>query len=248
MPDHEPRILNSEPSLLLVEELEVWCDGIRILFGTTIHARQGEIVGIVGPNGAGKSTLLKTIQGLLRPVRGTIKYSEARIDGLPIHRIVERGVTYVPETLLLFPEMSVLDTLKTGASLPRARASLQASLGRVFALFPVLKEKRTLQAQTLSGGEQQMLAIARGLMTCPSLLLLDDPFRGLERPAVESLCRTLREIASKGTAILLAGQSVRTILHLSDRAYLLEEGKIIAEAGGRALLSSRLLGRSLLGV
>lgn len=238
---------NVEPPLLLVEGLEVWYDIVPVLFGVVVQARRGEIVGIVGPNGAGKSTLLKTIQGLLHPARGTIKYSGARIDGLPIHRVVERGVTYVPETLLLFPEMTVLDTLKTGASLPRARVLLQASVDRIFALFPALKEKRTLQARMLSGGEQQMLAVARGLMTCPSLLLLDDPFRGLERSAVESLCQTLKAITSKGTAILLAGQSVRTILHLSDRAYLLEEGKIIAEAAGRALLDSPLLRRSLLG-
>lgn len=243
----ELKTLNPEPPLLLVEGLEVWYDGVPVLFGVVVQARRGEIIGIVGPNGAGKSTLLKTIQGVLRPARGTIKYSGARIDGLPIYRVVDRGVTYVPETLLLFPEMTVLDTLKTGASLPRARDLLQASVDRIFALFPALKEKRTLQARMLSGGEQQMLAVARGLMTCPSLLLLDDPFRGLERSAVDSLCRTLKEISSKGTAILLAGQSVRTILHLSDRAYLLEEGKIIAESAARALLDSPLLRRSLLG-
>lgn len=238
---------NVEPPLLLVEGLEVWYDGVPVLFGVTAHARRGEIIGIVGPNGAGKSTLLKTIQGVLRPARGTIKYSGARIDGLPIYRVVERGVTYVPETLLLFPQMTVLDTLKTGAWLARGRVLLQASMERVFALFPALKEKRTLQARMLSGGEQQMLAVARGLMTCPSLLLLDDPFRGLERSAVESLRRTLKEIALEGTAIILAGQSVRTILHLSDRASLLERGNIIAEGAGRALLDSPLLRRSLLG-
>ncbi len=239
--------MNKVSGLLLVDELDVCYDGVPVLFGITLHARHEEIVGLVGPNGAGKSTLLRTIQGLVRPARGTVQYSGARIDGLPIHRVVEHGVTYIPETLLLFPQMTVLDTLKTGTSLPRARASLQASLARVFDLFPVLREKRKLQARMLSGGEQQMLAVARGLMTCPSLLLLDDPFRGLDRPAIQSLRRTLREIASEGTAILLAGQSVRTILHLSHRAYLLDEGRIIAHAGGQALLSSPLLRRTLLG-
>ncbi len=231
---------------LRVQELDVFYGEAQALYRVSLTVEHGEIVAVVGPNGSGKSTLLRTIQGLHPARRGEIRLGDERIDGLPAHEVVARGVTSVPEGRRLFLAMTVRENLEVGAFLPPARARMAERLCAVHALFPVLRGKARARAATLSGGEQQMLALGRGLMARPRLLLLDDPFMGLAPPTVAGLCRTLRTLGEQGIGILIAGQHVRRILDLAGRAYLLEQGRITAQAPGRELLRSPHLRHALL--
>jgi len=231
---------------LLIRDLEVFYGEAQVLYRVSLEVSGGEIVAVVGPNGSGKSTLLRTIQGLLHPRRGEIRLGDDRIDGLPAHEVVARGVTCIPEGRRLFLSMTVRENLEVGAYLPRARERLTESLSAVHALFPVLQGKGKVQAATLSGGEQQMLAVGRGLMAQPKVLLLDDPFMGLAPRTIAGLCDTLRALCGQGIGILIAGQHVRRILTLAGRAYLLEQGRITDHAPGSQLLHSPHLRRALL--
>ncbi|MBI4168365.1 MAG: ABC transporter ATP-binding protein [Acidobacteria bacterium] len=233
--------------VLEVRDVEAGYEDIQVLFGVSLAAHRGQVVAVVGPNGAGKSTLLKTIQGLLRPTRGEIRFRGERIDGLPAHAVVERGVTTIPENRLLFPEMTVRENLEVGGYSRRARPYASQSLQVVYRLFPALRARASAWADSLSGGEQQMLAVGRGLMARPALLLLDDPFLGLASALTGGFCRALREVAEEGMTILLAGHHVRRILEMAGRAYLLDAGRIVAEGPGPVLLRAPATRKALLG-
>ena len=202
------------------------------LWDVSLRVAQGEAVAVVGPNGAGKTTLLRAISGLIAPRAGRIAFDGAELAGRPAYEIVAHGIAHVPEGRRLFPQLTVAENLKMGAFLPSARRSFPESVERVYGLFPVLKERHRQRAGSLSGGEQQMLAIGRALMSRPKLILLDEPSMGLAPVMVLRLFELIRRVRQEGYTILIVEQNVRQVLKLVDRAYLLEVGRIRME--GRA--------------
>jgi branched-chain amino acid transport system ATP-binding protein len=222
--------------MLEVERLEVSYGPLRALHGVTLTIQSGEMVALVGPNGAGKSTLLKTIAGLLIPRAGTIRWEGQAITVEPPQRIVERGVALVPEGRRLFARMTVRENLELGAFTRRAQAARRAQLDRVYKLFPRLFERERQLAGSLSGGEQQMLALGRALMGLPRLLLLDEPSLGLAPRVIESIFSILDELHREGMSVLIVEQNVQAVLALARRAYILEAGRIVAEGEGQSLL------------
>jgi branched-chain amino acid transport system ATP-binding protein len=238
--------------MLKVEAVNVAYGALQVLWDVSVEVREGEVVSVIGPNGAGKSTLLKTIVGLLRPRRedggGRITFRERRIDGLAPEEIVRQGIAMVPEGARLFPEMTVLDNLKMGAVVPRARLRREQSLREVFALFPRLAERAPQPARTLSGGERQMLAIGRALMACPDLLLLDEPSLGLQPTLVSGIMDTIRRINQRGVTVFLIEQNAHFSLSMSHRAYVLEHGRIVLEGKGEELLGNPHVRVSYLGI
>ena len=202
------------------------------LWDVTMRVASGEAVAVVGPNGAGKTTLLRVISGVIPPRAGDLVFEGTALGGRPAHEIVAHGIAHVPEGRRLFPLLTVADNLKMGAFLPTARKSYRESLDRVFALFPVLAERQRQRAGSLSGGEQQMLAIGRALMSRPRLILFDEPSMGLAPVMVLRLFDLIRRVREEGYTILIVEQNVRQVLKLADRAYLLEVGRIRME--GRA--------------
>jgi branched-chain amino acid transport system ATP-binding protein len=202
------------------------------LWDVTMRVAAGEAVAVVGPNGAGKTTLLRVISGVIPPRTGDLVFEGTALGGRPAHEIVAHGIAHVPEGRRLFPLLTVADNLKMGAFLPTARKSYRESLERVFALFPVLAERQRQRAGSLSGGEQQMLAIGRALMSRPRLILFDEPSMGLAPVMVLRLFDLIRRVREEGYTILIVEQNVRQVLKLADRAYLLEVGRIRME--GRA--------------
>jgi branched-chain amino acid transport system ATP-binding protein len=234
--------------MLEVADLDAGYGALQVLRGVSLRVREGEVVGLIGPNGAGKTTLIKAIVGLLRPRAGQITFRGRRIDGLAPEAIVRQGMAVVPEGARVFPEMTVLDNLRIGALVPRARARAAASLAEVVNLFPRLAERQGQLGRTLSGGERQMLAIGRALMACPDLLLLDEPSLGLQPSLVRGIIETIGRIAARGITVLLIEQNVQFSLPISHRAYVLEEGRIALEDTGRALLDNPHVRLSYLGV
>ena len=220
---------------------------MRVLHGVTLSIAAGEIVALLGGNGAGKSTLLKSIAGLLPPRSGTILWEGENLARIGAHQIVERGLALVPEGRRLFASMTVQEHLDLGAFTPRARAARQASLARVFALFPLLHERRRQIVRALSGGQQQMVAIGRALMTNPRLLILDEPSLGIAPRLVRTILAALAEINRAGVTVLLVEQNVQAALALAHRAYVLESGRITLEGPSAALLSNEHVRRAYLG-
>lgn len=202
------------------------------LWDVSLRVAAGEAVAVVGPNGAGKTTLLRAISGLIAPRAGRVAFEDAQLAGRPAYEIVAHGIAHVPEGRRLFPQLTVAENLKMGAFLPAARAHFHASLERVYTLFPVLAERRAQRAGSLSGGEQQMLAVGRALMSRPKLILFDEPSMGLAPVMVLRLFDLIRRVREEGYTILVVEQNVRQVLKLVDRAYLLEVGRIKME--GRA--------------
>jgi branched-chain amino acid transport system ATP-binding protein len=202
------------------------------LWDVSLRVTAGEAVAVVGPNGAGKTTLMRVISGLIAPREGALTFEGATIGGRPAYEIVAHGIAHVPEGRRIFPALTVVDNLKMGAFLPAARKRFAESLARVFALFPVLAERQKQRAGSLSGGEQQMLAVGRALMSRPKLILLDEPSMGLAPVMVLRLFDLIRRVREEGYTILVVEQNVRQVLKLVDRAYLLEVGRIKME--GRA--------------
>ena len=235
-------------AMLEVDAVDAGYGPLQILHGVSLRVDAGEIVSLVGANGAGKTTVIKTIVGLVRPRRGSVALAGERIDGLAPERIVSRGLAVVPEGARVFPEMSVLDNLRMGAGVPRARAREQQTLDEVFALFPRLRERRPQLARTLSGGERQMLAIGRALMGCPDVLLLDEPSLGLQPSLVRTIIDTIQAINRRGLTVLLIEQNVHFSLPISHRAYVLEQGRIVLEDEGARLLDNPHVRLSYLGV
>jgi len=213
--------------MLVVENLNVFYGGIHALHNLSIEVEQGEIVTLIGANGAGKSTTLNAISGLVRPKSGYICFQGQNIEQMPVHNIVKLGIAQVPEGRRVFPELTVQDNLELGAYLRREKSAINHDIKRVFELFPRLQERRFQLAGTLSGGEQQMLAIGRGLMTAPQLMLLDEPSMGLAPLLVREIFRIVQEINRTGTTILLVEQNARMALSIAHRAYVLETGRVV---------------------
>jgi branched-chain amino acid transport system ATP-binding protein len=220
---------------------------IPALFDVSLSVGPGEIVALLGPNGAGKSTLLKSIAGLLPPRTGTIRWDGQDLARLHAHVIVERGIAMVPEGRRLFATMSVQENLELGAFAPRARTDATVNLERVYALFPVLRERRRVTVRALSGGQQQMVAVGRALMSSPRLLMLDEPSLGIAPRLVRSILDALAEINRAGTAIFLVEQNVQAALTLAHRGYVLESGRIASTGTGADLLRDPHVRRAYLG-
>jgi branched-chain amino acid transport system ATP-binding protein len=237
---------SGEP-LLTVDRIETYYGGIQALKGISFTVPEGSIVTLLGANGAGKSTTLKSISGLVPPLRGTIDFMGARIDALASEQIVRRGISHVPEGRELFPELTVLENLKMGAYTRTDKRDIQQSLDQVQAHFPILAERRWQLAGTLSGGEQQMLAIGRALMARPRLMLLDEPSLGLAPMLVEEIFRIIREIHDNGTTVLLVEQNANKALSIADYGYVLETGTISLAGDSRDLLRDDDVRRSYLG-
>ena len=222
--------------MLEAKRLEVAYGPLPALHGVSVTVYPGETVALVGPNGAGKSTLLKAIAGLLRPRAGVIRWDGELLGGTPPHRLVERGVALVPEGRRLFARMTVRENLELGAFTHRAQAEKQARIERVCRIFPRIQERADQLAGSLSGGEQQMLALGRALMSAPRLLLLDEPSLGLAPRVVETIFAVLRDLHREGISLFLVEQNVQAALTLAQRAYILEGGRIVGEGEGRSLL------------
>ncbi len=233
--------------LLVVDGIETFYGSIQALRGVSFEVREGSIVTLLGANGAGKSTTLKSISGLVPPARGTVAFTGHRIDGLASEKIVRLGISHVPEGRELFPELTVLENLKMGAYTRADRRAIERGLERVEAHFPILAERRSQLAGTLSGGEQQMLAIGRALMAEPRLMLLDEPSLGLAPMLVEEIFRIIREIHDNGTTVLLVEQNANKALSIADYAYVLETGKVSLAGDSRQLLQDDHVRRSYLG-
>jgi branched-chain amino acid transport system ATP-binding protein len=220
---------------------------VRALWDISLRVNSGEIVALVGPNGAGKTTLMRTIAGLHRPAAGTIQLDEAPLHTMAPHRIVERGLILVPEGRHLFGDMTVLENLLVGAYSSRARRERQQTLRRVYEIFPLLRERRQQLAATLSGGQQQMLAVGRALMGLPRLLLLDEPSLGLAPIVVRDIFDVIAAVNRAGITVLLVEQNAHLALELADRAYILEQGRVVGEGRGRELLHDKQVQRAYLG-
>ena len=233
--------------MLEVQDLDVAYGDLAALSGVSLRVPAGEIVALVGANGAGKTTLLRSITGLLRPRAGVIRWDGEDLRALRPHGIVARGIALVSEGRRLFGRMTVEENLELGAYLPRARARARANMERVYAIFPRLRERRRQLAHSLSGGEQQMAAIGRALMTSPTLLMLDEPSLGLAPQMVETILRVLEDVHRAGLTLLLVEQNVQAALTLARRAYVLESGRITAEGNARDLLNDPEVRRAYLG-
>jgi len=234
--------------MLQVDEVDVSYGNFQVLSGVSLQVKDGELVTVIGSNGAGKTTLLNTIAGLLRSKGGEIKFDGKRIDGLPPYERVEEGLVLVPEGRGNFSRLTVLENLELSAYTKRAREKRDETLEEVFKLFPILEERKHQRAGTLSGGEQQMLAIGRGLMARPGLLMLDEPSLGLAPKIVLQIFSILRRLKEEGITILLIEQNAHRALELADRAYLLETGRIAMEGGGEELLQDARLRKLYLGI
>jgi branched-chain amino acid transport system ATP-binding protein len=238
---------NGRPKILELENVHTYYGSIHALKGISIVVLDGEIVTLIGANGAGKSTTLRSINGLNRPREGKITFEGREITSTPAHEIVKRGIAQSPEGRRLFPRMSVLENLEMGAFQRSDRSGLREDMDRVFSLFPRLAERKTQKAGTMSGGEQQMLAIGRALMAHPKLLLLDEPSMGLAPIFVERIFETIVEVNKQGTSILLVEQNALMALDTADRGYVLETGSIALADEAKALRENEQVRKTYLG-
>ena len=234
--------------MLKVSEIDVYYGDLQALRGVSIDVEQGEVVSVIGSNGAGKSSLLKTISGMLRPRRGTIYLDGNVISHAPASRIVERGISHVPEGRHIFPTLTVLENLEMGAQFPRTKKVQHATMQQVFGYFPRLKERLNQKAGTLSGGEQQMLAMGRGLMSLPAIMMLDEPSLGLAPVLVSTIFEIIEKINQQGTSILLIEQNVFHSLKISSRGYVLENGQVALSGSGDELLENPHIRKTYLGL
>jgi branched-chain amino acid transport system ATP-binding protein len=234
--------------VLSVNNISVGYKGLLAVQDVSFTINEGEIVSLIGSNGAGKTTIVKSISGLLHPQKGEMVFKNAPIHKAPPYEIVKMGISMIPEGRRLFGRLSVLDNLLMGAYGIKSKAEINKSLETVFELFPILKERQGQRSQTFSGGEQQQLAIARGLMSQPSLLVLDEPSLGLSPKLVSDIFRIVKEINSRGITILLVEQNVYEALEISHRAYVLQTGRIVMEGQSQELLKSDLVRQAYLGM
>jgi branched-chain amino acid transport system ATP-binding protein len=235
-------------TVLRVEGIDVAYGDVQVLWDVSLEVREGEIVALIGGNGSGKTTTLMTISGLLRTGKGGVFYRDQPIHTRPAHEMVSLGIAHVPEARRLFPDMTVRENLLLGALTPEAKKNRPQTLEKMFALFPRLKERQKQPAGTLSGGEQQMAAIARGLMSSPRLLMLDEPSLGLSPLLVGEIFRVIQEVHRGGTTVLLVEQNVFKSLGIADRAYVLENGRIVLTGTGRELLADDHVKKAYLGL
>ena len=234
--------------MLEVKSVSAGYGMIQILWDVSFRIKEREIVSIIGPNGAGKTTLVKTIMGLLPTKTGSIEFKGEKIENLPPYEIVKKKISLIPEGRDIFPRMTVEENILLGAYTLNDRQKVKDSQERINQIFPVLRKKEKVLAQTLSGGEQQMLVIGRSLMSSPELLILDEPSLGLAPIIVAKVLDTLRQINEEGVAVLLVEQNIRDSLNIADRGYVLEEGKIIIEGKGRELLANDHIKEVYLGI
>jgi branched-chain amino acid transport system ATP-binding protein len=234
--------------LLNLDTISTYYGDVQALRKVSLHVKEGQIVSIVGSNGAGKSTTLNTISGVVRCSSGTIEFLGKRIENLPPHQIVEMGLVQSPEARLLFPYMTVLENLELGSFASRARRETKESLESVFELFPILRDRKNQLAGTLSGGEQQMLAIARGLMAKPQLLMLDEPSLGLAPLLVKQVFETVKRINAQGITVLLVEQNVFHSLSVADEAFVLENGSVVLGGPGKEVLDNPQVREAYLGI
>jgi len=234
--------------MLKLNEVNTYYGSLHVLKDVTLEVGDGELVTVVGANGAGKTTLLRTISGFVPPVQGDIEYDGKRLNRVEPEKIVRDGICQIPEGRQLFNIMTVKENLKMGAYLRKDKENIARDLERMYELFPILKGRTRQQAGTLSGGEQQMLAIARGLMSNPKLLLLDEPSWGLSPVRVEEVAEIITEIHSRGVAILLIEQNANMALRLADRGYVMELGKLVLEGTGNELLHNDGVRKAYLGM
>ncbi len=234
-------------TMLAVEDLRVAYGQIEAVKGVSFSVDAGQVVTLIGGNGAGKTTTLRTLSGLLRPVSGRVVFEGEDITSLPAHHIVRRGVAHSPEGRRIFPRLTVRENLELGAFIRRDPEGVQADLARVLELFPVLGERSSQAAGTLSGGEQQMLAIGRALMSRPRLLMLDEPSMGLSPIMMQRILSTVRELKEQGTTILLVEQNAQAALSLADRGYVIETGRIVLSGTGPELLANEDVRKAYLG-
>ena len=234
--------------MLTLAAISAGYGSFQVLFNVSLEVPQGQAVGVIGPNGAGKTTLMRVISGLVQRYTGAMNLDGRSIGGLPAHRMVEQGIAHVPENRRLFPRLTVEDNLRIGAYLPRARRQCAGQLDRVYKLFPRLKDRREQLAGTLSGGEQQMCAIGRALMSDPKLLLMDEPSAGLAPLVVAQVFDLVRRIRAEGLTVLIVEQNVQQVLDVVDRAYLLEVGRIKLAGTSAELKGNDFIRKSYMGL
>jgi branched-chain amino acid transport system ATP-binding protein len=234
--------------LLEIRNVNVCYGEVEVLHNLTLKIPKGEIVAIVGANGAGKTTLLKTISGMMSPASGEIRFQGELINSLPPHKVVGKGIAHIPEGRRLFPLLSVRDNLLLGAYIPTARKYMNETLAEIYKLFPKLKERENQLAGTLSGGEQQMVTIGRGLMSRPKILMLDEPSLGLAPQLVHETFKTVQQIRERGSTILLVEQNVQQSLKIADHGFVLENGHVIKEGPGQSLLGDPHVKKAFLGI
>ena len=234
--------------MLTLSAVSAGYGSFQALFGVSLEVARGEAVGVIGPNGAGKTTLMRVISGLIPAREGAMTLEGRTITGLPAHHVVEQGIAHVPENRRLFPALSVEENLRIGAFIPSARARFSEQLDRVYSLFPRLKERRTQLAGTMSGGEQQMCAIARALMSRPKVLLMDEPSAGLAPLVVAQVFQLVHKIRAEGLTVLIVEQNVQQVLDVVDRAYLLEVGAIKLAGSAAELKQNSIIREAYLGL
>ncbi|HEX9206509.1 MAG TPA: ABC transporter ATP-binding protein, partial [Candidatus Deferrimicrobiaceae bacterium] len=234
--------------MLKVSGIDVFYGDLQVLWDVSFEVREKEILVLVGANGAGKSTTLKTISGLLKPRKGTIEFDGVRLDQLPPDRVIGQGVVHVPEARRLFREMSVEENLIMGSLSPEAKKKRHETMAWVYELFPRMKERRKQAAGTMSGGEQQMCAIGRGLMALPKVLMFDEPSLGLSPILVQEVFQIAKRINKEGVTVMLVEQNVRQTLAMCDRAYVLENGRIVLEGTGKNLMNDPHVKEAYLGI
>ena len=234
--------------MLQVNKIQASYDDVPALHDISFQIKEGQIVSIVGSNGAGKSTILKSISSLVRVLSGTIEFNGNRLDQMPPHKVVEQGIAHVPEGRRLFARLSVRKNLKLGAFTQKSETVRENVLERIFGFFPRLKERENQIAGTLSGGEQQMLAIARGLMLQPKLLMLDEPSMGIMPKLCDEIFDFIKEVNQEGMTVLLVEQNVQVALHLAHYGYVIQTGRVVSEGTGDKLLNSEIVQKAFLGL
>jgi len=234
--------------MLKVEKIEVRYSNVPVIHDVSFHVNEGELISIVGANGSGKTTLLKTVAGTLHPAKGCIEFENEDISRSSTVEIVRKGITYVPEERRIFGPLSVEENLKLGAYIVNDREEIEKNLDYVYNLFPILKARRKQLGETLSGGEQQMLAIGRGLMSSPKLLMLDEPSLGLMPKLVDEMLEAVAKLKGEGKTILLVEQNVREALVMADRGYVLQTGRTIYKGTGEELLETDIVKKAFLGL
>ncbi len=234
--------------MLSVERVDLSYSGVKVVDSVSFHVEQGEIVALIGGNGNGKSTILKGVSGIVHPASGKVTFEGRDITRLDAHKIVALGVSHVPEGRRLFPSLSVYKNLLLGAYLVSDKKEVAERMDYVYSIFPILKERASQKAKTLSGGEQQMVAIGRGLMSRPKLLMLDEPSWGIAPILVDKIFEVIGEIRKNGVTVLLVEQDVEAALDIADRAYVIQTGKVVLEGKGRELRDSELIQKAFLGL
>jgi len=234
--------------VLKVKDIKAFYGNIQALWDVSVTADEAEIVALVGANGAGKTTLLNTITGLLKPASGSVEFLGDRIEGLDSHQIVELGISHIPEGRKLFPDMTVKENLQMGAYPSKVWKQKDETLERIYGIFPILKERHNQLARTLSGGQQQMVAMARGLMSKPKLCIIDEPSSGLAPIVVSEMFSVVEGLRKEGISIFLVEQNVQQTLEIADRAYVLENGRIVLEGDSKELLKDERIRKAYLGL